>query len=77
MLSYAISAKLYSWKETSESFILKCHDQPRVHGSLAKTDRHLLDDQQKTLFENTVKYNSESRAVKDQADQMHAQKVEN
>ena len=35
----------------------------------------MLDDLNKTLLENQVKSNSELRAIKDQADQMHSQKV--
>ena len=72
-VSHVASAKLDSWKGNSESFMINWKDQTRLHESLVKTDRHLPDDLKKILLENAVKSNSESRYVKDQADQINSQ----
>ena len=44
-----------------------------LHESFVKNNRHLSDDLKKNLLENAVKSNSQFRAIKDQADQMHTQ----
>ena len=72
-LSHFTSAKLGSWKRTSEYFMLNWKNQTLLCESLVKIDRHIPDDLKKNLLVNAVKSNSELRDVKDQTDQMHAQ----
>ena len=42
-LSYITSAKIESWKGTSEAFILHWQDQVRVHETLVPNDSHFSD----------------------------------
>ena len=42
-----------------------------MHESLVKTDKHFPKDPKKTSLKNAVSSSSNSRAVKDQSDQVH------
>ena len=70
ILSYITTAKIETWKGTSESFVLHWQDQIRLYETLSITAKHLDDTLKLTLLQNAVHSNAHLRAVKDQADQM-------
>ena len=69
-LSYITTAKIETWKGTSESFVLHLQDQTRLHETLSATTRHLDDSLKLSLLQNAVCSNTYLRSVKDQADQL-------
>ena len=70
ILSYITTAKIETWKGTSESFVLHWQDQIRSYETLSITAKHLDDTLKLTLSQNTAHSNACLRVVKDQADQM-------
>ena len=69
-LSHVTTAKIETWKGTSESFVLHWQDQIRLCETLSATAKHLDDSLKLTLLQNAVHSNAYHRAVKDQADQL-------
>ena len=67
--SYTTSAKIESWKYTSEAFISHWKDQIRVHDTLVPTDSHFSEYQKRIILENAVASVGPLRAIKDQSDQ--------
>jgi hypothetical protein len=68
-LSCITSAKIESWKGTTEAFILHWQDQIRLCDTLVPTDSHFSENQKRTMLENAVASVAPLRAIKDQHDQ--------
>ena len=68
-LSYITSAKIESWKGTSEAFMLHWQDQIRVCETLMPTDSDFFEHQKRIMLENAVASAGSLRAIKDQSDQ--------
>ena len=75
MLSYVTSAKFYSWKGTTKSFILNWKDQVLLHESLVEADRYFSENQKKILLENAVASIKPLHSAKDQSDRLFAHKL--
>ena len=76
-LTYITTAKVETWKSTTESFILHWQNQIRLYETLSETTRHLDEDLKLTLLQNAVHSNTYLRAVKDQANQLKSYDTNN